>query len=925
MSTRVRFTPFLRAGVFAGVLAGGAAHASDQPLVPQPPIATGVDVNAAAAVDLDRDGDVDLVATATGAVHWYENVGGAWTQRTVHGGAGEVLAATPADVDGDGDLDVLSAIFQANAVFWHENTAGNGSAWTLHTLATPPFPRDVRAGDVDGDGDLDVVAGSRFLVAWYENTGSPSAWTAHTVLTQVEGPAAALAVDVDGDGDLDVVTSGFGGPYISALLYWSENLAGNGTTWATHFVFQAGYGGSGHVATADLNRDGDVDLVLGFSSPTLHWFENAAGNGTTWTDRTIAAMQAEGIPSTADVDGDGDVDILGAFRGTGDDRTFWFENSAGDGSSWIRRTIATNADQGPSAVVSADLDRDGDADVLLGSHVADRLVWFRNDSIHRSACFAPAAAISTASPGAYSVTAADVDGDGAPDVVATTNEDNAVRWHENAAGNGSSWLPHTITTAALIPLSASAADVDGDGDTDVLSASFLDDKVAWYENVGGAGTSWTARTISTAVDAVGAVSPADVDGDGDTDAVTAGYYSGLRWFANTAGNGTAWAPMTIAPGSNLAEGVADLDRDGDLDVAGSTAFFDVYVDWHDNTAGNGSAWTPRTIATIGPATSYAVAPADVDRDGDPDLVVAFDLPPDASGVRWFANLDGAGGAWSTQTISTDRTFKVAVGDLDGDGDVDVLSTAYDDAAVRWHEQDGGAWMPRTIATAFTECRGVAAADLDRDGDVDVVATYPDAGRIDWFANRGGQFSLATDDVAPPSAENGTEAAMLRVVATHRGRAGDGSLELASLGLLFEEAAGDPLTSAEANAVIESLRVYRDVNGSGVFEPGTDVLVADVPTLALAAGVQTVPFTDGDANVEIAFGAPRTYFVVVALTSDASTQTPNTFRMTLLGLGPSASRAEDRTYDIPLAPACPADVASAFMGATPVTLTGFTVE
>jgi hypothetical protein len=55
------------------------------------------------------------------------------------------------------------------------------------------------------------------------------------------------------------------------------------------------------------------------------------------------------------------------------------------------------------------------------------------------------------------------------------------------------------------------------------------------------------------------------------------------------------------------------------------------------------------------------------------------------------------------------------------------------------------------------------------------------------------------------------------------------------------------------------------------------------------------------------------------------ETPNVFRVSLLGLGPWASTADDRTYDIALAPACPADVASSLMGATPVTLIRFDVE
>ena len=70
----------------------------------------------------------------------------------------------------------------------------------------------------------------------------------------------------------------------------------------------------------------------------------------------------------------------------------------------------------------------------------------------------------------------------------------------------------------------------------------------------------------------------------------------------------------------------------------------------------------------------------------------------------------------------------------------------------------------------------------------------------------------------------TRSDLLEIVMTHRGRTGDSDEELATLELLFEEAPGDPLSSAEANALIDTLAVYRDT-GSGLFETGSDTLVA----------------------------------------------------------------------------------------------------
>src|SRR5262249_51368266 len=80
------------------------------------------------------------------------------------------------------------------------------------------------------------------------------------------------------------------------------------------------------------------------------------------------------------------------------------------------------------------------------------------------------------------------------------------------------------------------------------------------------------------------------------------------------------------------------------------------------------------------------------------------------------------------------------------------------------------------------------------------------------------------------------------------------------------------------------------------------------------GLQTVPFADGDSNVQISFGSPRTYFVVMQLTSDAGSQTPNQLRVTHVTQGPAISTAEDRSADLPLALEGVADVASGIVEA-----------
>jgi hypothetical protein len=928
MTRRVRFSPLLATGCFW--CAATLAQAGQVPFEPRPPIGSppfGGPFLVAAA-DLDGDGDTDVVSAATfgGEVvaHLNSGNGSTWTPHTVATMPFGAIALAVADIDGDGDLDALSSSGAGGVVTWFNNTAGNGTAWTSNPVGTSLYNGSfISAGDVDRDGDQDVVTASGInnLVLWFENAGGTGgAWVRHTVSSSAgAAPRSAKLADLDGDGDPDVIVATAG-----ATGLWFENTAGNGSAWIPRTLGLAQ--GEDETTAADVDGDGDLDVLVPMTSAgALGWHENVAGNATVWARRTISTsvLNARSV-AAVDVDGDGDIDALAA-AGQTENAVAWYENVAGNGASWTKRTIATGLVEARSAV-TADVDGDGDLDAVSGSQ--NNIAWHRNATLHGNACFVNRV-ISTAVDGSQSAVASDVDGDGDLDAVSTAFLGDTVAWHENVAGNATGWTTRTITTAFDQAARAVAADVDRDGDVDVaaVQGNFASGALTWFDNTAGNGGAWTPRTVSTSLSTASHVEAADVSGDGDLDLLASGYYTaGVRWFENAAGNGSAWTPGTVpASGGQTGAVTTDIDGDGDLDVASTESFFGDGLGWQENTAGNGSAWTAHTISTILGSTD-ALAAADVDRDGDVDVV-----QPGTNFVVgntiWYENVGGAGASWAPHTIPGGEGSTVAAGDLDRDGDVDVV-TPGGGAGIRWHENANGtgtAWTSRTVSEAVGVPGGLGIADLDGDGDPDLLSAFVSSDTVSWHENQGGQASMAVASQAPPTANNSEVVSMLRATVTHLGRVGDGPLELASLGLRLEESPGDPLTTAEANALIESLRVYRDANGNGVFEPASDVLVTSIGTLSLAAGVQGVPFTDGDVNVQVTAGTPRAFFVVVELTGNASTQVPNQFLVTLLQVGPSASVLEDRTFDIPLRLACPADVSSTIKQAVPVELIGFTIE
>ena len=178
-------------------------------------------------------------------------------------------------------------------------------------------------------------------------------------------------------------------------------------------------------------------------------------------------------------------------------------------------------------------------------------------------------------------------------------------------------------------------DVDGDGDMDVLSAIQGDHKIAWYEN--NSSESFTTHTISSSVTNVRSVYTADVDGDGDMDVLSASTNPDkIAWYEN----GNSWNANTIS--SNAAESrsvfAVDMDSDGDIDVL-SASYDDDKIAWYENTmeAGRISGWS---ISNIGNGSPKSVEIGDMDNDGDIDVVAAGQVASSGNNVNsvfWYEN------------------------------------------------------------------------------------------------------------------------------------------------------------------------------------------------------------------------------------------------------------------------------------------------
>ena len=139
-------------------------------------------------------------------------------------------------------------------------------------------------------------------------------------------------------------------------------------------------------------------------------------------------------------------------------------------------------------------------------------------------------------------------------------------WENDGTPADDDWTEHTIDNGFSSAYSVYAADVDGDGDMDVLGASKALDDISWWENDGTPATgTWTEHPIDAEFDGAWSVNAADVDGDGDMDVLGAAYYhDDITWWENDGSQ--SWTEHTIDPDFNGAFSVYAVDVDGDGDM-----------------------------------------------------------------------------------------------------------------------------------------------------------------------------------------------------------------------------------------------------------------------------------------------------------------------------------------------------------------------
>ncbi|HEX7169086.1 MAG TPA: VCBS repeat-containing protein, partial [Acidimicrobiales bacterium] len=471
-------------------------------------------------------------------------------------------------------------------------------------------------------------------------------------------PWGIATADFDRDGDIDVVT---GNRFGDSVSVHPSNGDGTFAARTDMDIPDAGNNpgdfGAANVATGDLNRDGNPDIVASAKvSGTLSVFlGNGAGGFAARTDYAVCS-DPMGV-ALADFDRDGDLDV--ATAGNGNLCVY-----DGDGAGGIG--AATGVGAFPSrGVVTGDFDRDGDLDLAAVEVNANAQVALNDGTGNFGA---PTAYAATPLGFSWAITTADYNGDAILDLAVGNQEGDNV---SVLAGVGDgTFAARTDYAVGNRPHAIASGDFNRDGAIDIATGNTHTDDVSIL--VGdGAGTFSPAVHVAVGNDPE-ALAIADFDRDGAPDVASINASGGfLEILLNTVpgGGGNFNTKIDFATGASpRAMATADFDRDGNIDVATVNPFDDtVRVGLG---AGDGNVAAPSVFAT-GDAPDR-VAVGDLNRDGREDLVVTNGLGDSVSVL--LAN-GPATFAAKTDVAVGDSPGPVVMGDFNRDAKLDVAAAS----------------------------------------------------------------------------------------------------------------------------------------------------------------------------------------------------------------------------------------------------------
>jgi hypothetical protein len=326
----------------------------------------------------------------------------------------------------------------------------------------------------------------------------------------------------------------------------------------------------------------------------------------------------------------------------------------------------------------------------------------------------------------------DLDNDGRLEYV-VGQQYGEIYWYKFHPGEPAYWTRHLLGQDSPSDVGACILDVDGDGWIDLVVGG------AWYRNSRSTDQPFTKVVFDAGLSAVHDVAAADIDGDGCMEILTMSDQNSLRWYKIPVDPSLPWILHDIGAAVHAGLTIGDVDGDGDLDIVRTDI-------WLENVRGDGSQWIRHEIGPNTPPppdfqpyfafnATYSVV-CDMNLNGKNDIVFTDGEIPGGK-IWWMENVLGDGTVWRRHEIFNPQVgaarrgafHSLYVGDLDGDGDLDVFSCEMEavggDENPRyyiWENVDGKGqeWREHVILDANLGGHAAVLGDVNGNGKLDII-------------------------------------------------------------------------------------------------------------------------------------------------------------------------------------------------------------
>ena len=626
------------------------------------------------AADINGDGKVDLISVSTNTLTVLTNNGigvfGSNATLTVGNGPTSVAAA---DVNGDGKVDLITANFNygsGNTLTVLTNN-GKGVFGSNATLTVGSGPRYVVASDVNGDGKLDLISanyggGNGNTLTVLTNNGK-GVFGSNATLTVGSGPYCVVAADVNGDGKLDLISANYGDGNGNTLTVLTNNGIG---VFGSNATLTVGLGPRSIVA-ADLYGHGKLDLIsANINNGTLTVLTNN-GTGVFGSNTTLNILNISSPPRwvvAADVNNDGKLDLICANLV---DCTLTVLTQIPGPPPLIAFVSSTFAvSNGPNWVVATDVNGDGKLDLISANYgTSDNGGGFTLTVLtnNGNGVFGFNATLNLSNslflPSPICVAAADINGDGKPDLISVNlNSDTLTVLTNNGSGCFGS---NATLNVGISPIRVAIADINGDGKPDLICVNMVDNTLTVLTNNGG-GIFSSNATLKVGF-GPRSIAVTDINGNGKPDLIVANAVVNTLTVLTNNGNGSFGSNATLAVGNYPACVVgADINGDGKPDL--------ICANYKDNTltvlTNNGYGIFGSNATLFVGSGPRVVTVADVNEDGKPDLICANQN--DNTVTVLTNNGSGIFGLYATLTVGEHPSCVVAA-DVNNDGRLDLIT------------------------------------------------------------------------------------------------------------------------------------------------------------------------------------------------------------------------------------------------------------